>query len=455
MKNIILVALLLLSGAEAALAASCGPVNYGALPNNGHYYCYTETVPRYDRCGNSAGVLQGLKNHTLMCGSSSFNVVQAWQPKPESVQLCNGVAFDQCATLGSTTRCRKLYSQNPGWTWSPSRGSQCDGETFTQTSNCGETRERTGTKDCGCTDSWSPSRDSICIGETFTQTSSCGGTRERTGRMECEVEPEIDINEKDPRTVWTTTPQGDEGYFQFNGTETSIMVIYNDNQDNIVRRYRSTAGHPYKVWIDDNEPGGWPLNLVTRNYFDMWINYIDEVNPSSGSEYHPNKHWCELVENIWSPWVTDPIPTDCGVHTYQRRRTCSQQGAANPCPFSCPNGSMNQTVVENLTVNNGACPPPDPDPDPGSDPGWDHTTTANLDPSLWTTTNMNGRLCNGWRNGTWGEDKRKKMERHDSGNLGADYACSNVGETDFCFTVFSEGSPNNIQEVEQTNFRCQ
>lgn len=164
-------------------AASCGPVNAGALPNNGYYYCINETVQRYNYCGGAAGQLQGLKDHPLMCGNSSFNVNSEWQPKPETVNKCKGVVFDQCATLGGTTRCRALYSRNPGWSWSPSTDQVCSDQTITQTSNCGATRQVAGTKHC-CSD-WAPARNTICSAQTFTQTNSCGGTREQTGTKNC------------------------------------------------------------------------------------------------------------------------------------------------------------------------------------------------------------------------------------------------------------------------------
>lgn len=444
-KIILTTVLLQAISTSAAHAVNCGSRDLGFLPNQSTRFCLGERVNRYTYCGGSAGVLVGVTDHPIFCETT-------WSPDPNTVEVCANERFYQQATRAGTTRDRAMYSRNEGWLWSPNRSSVCSGEPFEQTSNCGFNRTKTGTKDCGCVDSWSPSRDSICEGETFTQTSSCGGTRERTGRMECEEEPEIDVNVKDPRTIWTTTAQGDEGYFQFNGSETNIMVIYNDNQDNIVRRYRSPSGHAYKVWIDDGEPGGWPLNIVDRESFDIWIDYIDEIKPN-GQEYHPNKHWCELVENIWSPWVTDPIPTECGVHTYQRRRTCSQQSAAKPCPFSCPNGSMNQTVVENLTIDNGSCGGGNPDPDPT--PEWDFTTITDVNPALWSTSNLSGNACLRWRSGSLGEDKQRKILQMDTSNTGTTYPCSTPGETDFCYVVYSEGNPNNITTVDQVNFRCQ
>jgi len=173
----------LLCASFNSLAASCGPYNAGALPNNGYSYCINETVQRYNYCGGTAGQLQGLKDHPLMCGDSNFNVTNEWQPKPETVRVCKNVVFEQCATRAGTTRCRSLYSKNKGWSWSPSLGTVCNGESFTQTSNCGVTRTRTGTKDC-CT-AWAPAQNTICSTETFTQTNSCGGSRERTGTKDC------------------------------------------------------------------------------------------------------------------------------------------------------------------------------------------------------------------------------------------------------------------------------
>lgn len=131
-----------LGGASNVTAAGCGSVNYGALPNNGWYYCVGTTTQRYNYCGNAAGTLTGLKNHPLMCTSTWSN------SNLNTVQVCKNEKVTQCATLSGTTRCRDVYSRNTGWQWTPAKNTICSGVSFTQTSNCGYTRTRTGTKNC-------------------------------------------------------------------------------------------------------------------------------------------------------------------------------------------------------------------------------------------------------------------------------------------------------------------
>ena len=167
-------------------ASNCGPQNLGALPNNAHYYCLNQVVDRYNYCGVKSGTLTGLKDHPLMCGDDTFNAEQAWQPKANSVRVCANHVFEQCATLGSTTRCRTLYSQNKGWSWSPKRNEMCTGQEFMQTSNCGFTRTNTGNKQC-C-DDWLPQASTVCSDQTVTQTNSCEQTRTVQGTKNCCVE---------------------------------------------------------------------------------------------------------------------------------------------------------------------------------------------------------------------------------------------------------------------------
>ena len=137
---VVLIAIVL--GGSTNAYSACGSVNYGAFPNNGYYYCVGTTTQRYNYCGNAAGTLTGLKNHPLMCTSAWSN------SNLNTVQVCKNEKVTQCATLGSTTRCRNVYSRNTGWQWSPARNTICSGTSFTQTSNCGFTRTKTGTKNC-------------------------------------------------------------------------------------------------------------------------------------------------------------------------------------------------------------------------------------------------------------------------------------------------------------------
>lgn len=326
--------------------AICGTYNYGALPNEAYKYCLGATIPMYSFCGNQTGILTGLKDHPLMCTSTWSNM------NLDTTEVCAGEKVVQSATLNGTTRSRNVYSRNQGWIWNPKRNTVPIDEEFTQTSNCGATRIKTGTL---CDDTgFAPHPDTYCDGEIFTQYEICGDEEQQAiGTKDCSSNPEIENGGADTlhgETIWMTTSQGDEGYFQFNGTgQNNETILYNQRRETIIRRYRSAAGDPYRMWIDDNQEGGFGVNLKDRESYDVWLNFMDLPK-------NPNMHWCELVESTWTGWTpVDPLPTTCGEHTIVEERTCGVQGAVRPCPISCSNGSDEQTETRTRTIDNGAC----------------------------------------------------------------------------------------------------
>lgn len=259
------------------------------------------------------------------------------------------IQFDNCNNeyFNVSARNRDYHYSN----WGPFKTNYCRGVRFTQKHNWiqGLRRDNWGSK---VGEFQGPSPEDACPWEEVEQTHECTGeTRKLTGTKSC-----VWTDNLPHGWAWVTTPEGDEGYFQDGGVNVNETILYNSRPDTVIRRFTSPAGHPYKMWIDDFKPGGFGVNLKDRASFDNWLSYMDEINPSTGNEYHPNKHWCELVEDLWSPWTpTGTVPTQCGVHSYTEERTCGPQGAIKPCPFTCPNGSQSETETRTATIDNGLC----------------------------------------------------------------------------------------------------
>lgn len=402
MKSRLLLLCLLLFSQQAL--SLCGPRNLGALPNAPTRFCLGEKVPRYDYCGNPAGTLTGTADHPLFCETTWSNM------NLSTVQVCAGNVVVQSATRGSTTRDRNVYSLNQGWIWTPATSTVNEGESFRQTSNCGAKRTATGTKVC-VGSAYSPDPALTCSGTEVTVTNNCGsktvqGTK-NCGNSGAPIGGGLVTNMHED-TIWTTTVYGDEGYFQANGTSLNETILYNENRNTIIRRYQSAAGFPYRMWIDDNEPGGFGVNLKDRESFDNWLHYMEEIDPATGEEFHPNKHWCELIESAWTPWVNDTTPpTACGSHTYTRSRQCdTQQGAAKPCDSTCPNGLPSQTQTESVTIDNGSCssPPPPPPPPPSviCTEAWTPAVNTQCAGVVFAQTRCDGVAANGNRRGSIG-----------------------------------------------------
>lgn len=147
-------------------------------------------------------------------------------------------------------------------------------------------------------------------------------------------------------TAKSRNAAGDHGYWQ--AGQPDIMILWPADDMNIVRRYRSAAGHPYKLWVDPARGGGFPVVLKDRAAFD---NFLDHIKNRA------DKNWCEFIENPWSAWAaTGPVPGACGIHQYTERRTCSTGGAVNPCPNTC----AAPAETRQRRVDNGPCEPEPP-----------------------------------------------------------------------------------------------
>ena len=136
-------------------------------------------------------------------------------------------------------------------------------------------------------------------------------------------------------TAKSVNAQGDEGYWK--AGQPDLMILWPQDDQNIVRRYRSNSGHPYRLWVSPDRGSGFPVVLKTRQAFDNFLLHIDR---------NPDKDWCEIVENPWSAWAdAGAPPTGCGALRYAQRRVCSTGGALRPCPNTCPATEQTRTVT--------------------------------------------------------------------------------------------------------------
>ena len=136
-------------------------------------------------------------------------------------------------------------------------------------------------------------------------------------------------------TAKSVNAQGDEGYWK--AGQPDLMILWPQDDRNIVRRYRSQAGHPYRLWVSPDRGSGFPVVLKTRQAFDNFLLHIDR---------NPDKDWCEIVENPWSAWAdAGAPPTGCGALRYAQRRVCSTGAALRPCPNTCPTATQTRTVT--------------------------------------------------------------------------------------------------------------
>lgn len=136
-------------------------------------------------------------------------------------------------------------------------------------------------------------------------------------------------------TAKSVNAQGDEGYWK--AGQPDLMILWPQDDQNIVRRYRSQGGHPYRLWVSPDRGSGFPVVLKTRQAFDNFLLHIDR---------NPDKDWCEIVENPWSAWVdTGAPPTGCGALRHAQRRVCSTGAALRPCPNTCPAAEQTRVVT--------------------------------------------------------------------------------------------------------------
>ena len=148
---------------------------------------------------------------------------------------------------------------------------------------------------------------------------------------------------------WRSTPQGDYGYFATDGDpQGHVMYLVPGDQNALVSRWRSEYGNKYRLWTDTERL---VVGLKTRADFDSALRNF-------GNREDQGRHWCEVVENTWSAWASGPIPSECGVHTVNKTRTCTSGAAFKPCSAgTCPNASESETyVVDNGTCNTNTAP---------------------------------------------------------------------------------------------------
>ena len=136
-------------------------------------------------------------------------------------------------------------------------------------------------------------------------------------------------------TTKSVNAQGDEGYWK--AGQPDLMILWPQDDQNIVRRYRSKSNHPYRLWVSPDRGSGFPVVLKTRQAFDNFLLHIDR---------NPDKDWCEIVENPWSAWAdAGAPPTGCGALRYTQRRVCSTGAAIRPCPNTCPATEQTRVVT--------------------------------------------------------------------------------------------------------------
>jgi len=136
-------------------------------------------------------------------------------------------------------------------------------------------------------------------------------------------------------TAKSVNALGDEGYWK--AGQPDIMILWPQDDRNIVRRYRSQSGHSYRLWVSPDRGSGFPVVLKTRQAFDNFLLHIDR---------NPDKDWCEIVENPWSAWAdTGAPPTGCGALRYTQRRVCSTGAARRPCPNTCPTAEQTRVIT--------------------------------------------------------------------------------------------------------------
>ena len=136
-------------------------------------------------------------------------------------------------------------------------------------------------------------------------------------------------------TAKSVNAMGDEGYWK--AGQPDLMILWPQDDQNIVRRYRSQSGNPYRLWVSPDRGSGFPVVLKTRQAFDNFLLHIDR---------NPDKDWCEIVENPWSAWVdASAPPTGCGALRHTQRRVCSTGAALRPCPNTCPTAEQTRVVT--------------------------------------------------------------------------------------------------------------
>ena len=145
-------------------------------------------------------------------------------------------------------------------------------------------------------------------------------------------------------TTKASNEHGDYGYWQ--SGQPDLMILWPDDEDNVVRRYLSPDGHAYRLWVDPDRGSGFPVGLRDEAMFRQFLTHIGR---------NDDKHWCELAET-WS-WSAAP-PSTCGAHSYIQTGVCSIEAADQPCPDLCQPDTRTR-VVE---VDNGACEPAPPPP---------------------------------------------------------------------------------------------
>ena len=151
-------------------------------------------------------------------------------------------------------------------------------------------------------------------------------------------------------TVKSVNSHGDEGYWQQG--QPDVMILWPEDDRNIIKRFTGAGEHPYpyRLWVDSDRAGGFPVLLKDEPAFNNFLEHIDA---------NDDKDWCQIAEN-WSAWTGNP-PGGCGVHSYSQRRTCSVAAdAEKPCTDLC------NPAVETRTrqVDNGPCKPKPPSPPP-------------------------------------------------------------------------------------------
>ena len=139
---------------------------------------------------------------------------------------------------------------------------------------------------------------------------------------------------------------GDHGYWQ--SGQPDVMILWPQDQQNIVKRFTGSAGHPYpyRLWVEPGRAGGFPVVLKNLSTFNNFLNHI---------KTNADKDWCQLAET-WSNWQGSP-PTTCGIHSYTQQRSCTVAvGATKPCPDLC----QSPLQTRSRTIDNGACAPQPP-----------------------------------------------------------------------------------------------
>ena len=175
-------------------------------------------------------------------------------------------------------------------------------------------------------------------------------------------------------TVKGVNGHGDEGYWQQD--QPDVMILWPEDSRNIIRRFAGSAQHPYpyRLWVDPDRAGGFPVLLSDETAFDNFLEHI---------KANQEKDWCQVAET-WSDWSGNP-PAGCGVRSYTQQRTCSAAtDAEKPCPDLCNPAVQTRT----LQVDNGPCtpepplPPPPPPPPPDQPP--DTCPVSGWTPSIGT-----------------------------------------------------------------------